>query len=104
MDQTTHSPREALTDFLRSLEIPELSFTVAVIFRRPTKEEFRTHERLVIGMRLRWREVREEHVTGYKLFVSDGCMFVSPQLKDALQSAGFGYLSFYEGMPIRFGE
>jgi len=90
---------EDFAGYLRSLNLPQLKVVAAVIYDPRQNREIRTHEQLLIGERFSWDPAFECDLDGERILLMEGTyVFVSPTLKERLESSPFQYLRFSEGM------
>ncbi len=90
---------KALAKYLKSLKVPQVTFTPAVILNRTTGEEHRSHTRVFVHRSISQGEVKSLALEGRQLLEMYGeHFFVSPSLKFALEANEFSYLQFSEGL------
>jgi hypothetical protein len=90
---------EALANFLLVRGLDDIRFAPAIIYRRSTGEEYRTHEQITVRQRFDQRTIRDLALDGDRLLLMNNrYLFVSPTLKIALEDSGFRYLRFSEGL------
>ncbi len=88
----------SFTDFLRGLQIERVSFEPAIIWHRRTGEEFRTHERIVLGQWFSLDQINDLNLDGCRLLsLNDQYLFASPELAQQMQESPFSYLRLTEG-------
>ena len=88
-----------LAEFLLHLDIPRLRIEPAVVVFPGSGGEVRTHHRVHVGHYFTQDQVRDLNLEGDRLLtMNDEYLFVSGSLKMKLQSAGFEYLQFSEGL------
>lgn len=88
-----------LAAFLVEQGIERVTFEDAVLFDRPSGQEFRTHVRIRVGQFFSPSQINDLDVTGRRILtMNDEYYFVSPELKKFLQEAQFEYLEFSEGL------
>jgi hypothetical protein len=89
----------ALADFLFVRGLDNVRFHPATIYRRSTGDEYRTHQRLIIGQHFDSDGLRDLALEGERLLLMDNrYVFVSPDLKRTLEGSQFEYLNFSEGI------
>jgi hypothetical protein len=90
---------EALANFLFARGLDDVRFKPAIIFRRGTGEEYRTHEQVIVGQRFNERGIRDVALDGERLLLMNHrYLFASPALKTTLEDSGFHYLLSSEGL------
>jgi hypothetical protein len=88
---------ENFADYLSALDLPRLEIIDALIYDPLQKQEIRTHRQLQIGQQFPSDMIRDVDIDGERLMVMDGrYVFVSPLLKERLESSPFNYLRFTE--------
>lgn len=88
-----------LADHLRELQLERVKFVPATIWHRRTGQEFRTHERLVIGQQFSSDQFNDLNLEGSRLLCLNGeYLFASPELVRHLRESPFPYLRFSEGL------
>ena len=86
-------------EILEELNVERISNDDAVILRRRTGEEYRTHRRLKIGQCFQSEMINDLNVDGNRLLLMDNTyLFCSPLLKSSLEKYRLSYLSFTEGL------
>ena len=89
---------KALAKYLKSLKVPQVTFTPAVILNRTTGQEHRSHMRVFVHRSIGQGEIKSPSVEGLQIFAMNGeHFFVSASLKFALEANEFSYLQFSEG-------
>lgn len=89
----------SLAEFLIAAGVERIACEDAVIFDRPSGNEYRTHVRIRVGQYFKADQIADLDLTGPRLLVlNDEYYFVSEVLRDLLQKAAFGYLRFTEGL------
>jgi hypothetical protein len=90
---------KALADYLRNLQLERVRFESVTIWHRRTNEEYRTHERIVVGQWFSADQINDLDLTGNRLLcLNDQYLFASPSLAQLLQSAPFNYLVLSAGL------
>ena len=90
---------KALTKYLKSLKVPQVTYAPAVILNRTTGEEHRSHTRVFVHRSFSQNEVKSLALDGRQILAMNGeHFFVSPSLKFALEANEFSYLQFTEGL------
>ena len=90
---------KALAKYLKSLKVPEIAFAPAVILNPTTREEHRSHTRVIVRQSFKPYEFKAITLDGLQLMAMNGeHYFVSPSLKFALEANEFSYLQFSEGL------
>jgi hypothetical protein len=90
---------KALTKYLKSLKVPQVTYAPAVILNRATGEEHRSHTRVFVHRSFSQSEVKSLALDGRQILTVNGeHFFVSPSLKFALEANEFSYLQFTEGL------
>lgn len=88
-----------LADHLREFQLDRVRFLPAIIWHRRTDQEFRSHERLIIGQQFSPDQINDLNLHGFRLLSLDGeYLFASPELAHQLRASEFSYLRFSEGM------
>lgn len=88
-----------LADFLASRPLAGLRTEPATIFRPLTGEEYDTHRQLLISRQVPYDEIAQLETHGEEILIMGAShVFVSDDLKRALEAAGFSYLEFSEGL------
>jgi len=88
-----------LADFLFTRGLDRVHFLPATIYRRGSGEEYRTHQQLVVEQHFDSEGIRDLALDGERLLLmGNRYLFVSPALKDVLQTSEFTYLRFSEGL------
>jgi hypothetical protein len=96
---------ESFADYLAALDLPRLEIIDALIYEPRQRREIRTHRRLRIGQQFSSDMIRDVNIDGERLMVMDGrYVFVSPPLKERLESSPFNYIRFTEGLSGFAGE
>ena len=90
---------KALTKYLKSLKVPQVTYAPAVILNRATGEEHRSHTRVFVHRSFIQNEIKSLALDGRQILAMNGeHFFVSPSLKFALEANEFSYLQFTEGL------
>ncbi len=90
---------QALAHFLGELKIERVRHEAAVLFRRSSGEEHRTHVCLRVGQFFRHDQLHDLSLDGLRLLtMNDQYYFASPELKVRLETSPFKYLCFTEGL------
>ena len=88
-----------LGEFLVEQGVERIACEDAVLFDRPSDTEFRTHVRIRVGQYFKSDQIYDLDLAGPRLLtMNDEYYFASPDLRDRLQQAPFGYLTFSEGL------
>ena len=88
-----------LGKFLVEQGVERIACEDAILFDRPSNTEFRTHVRIRVGQYFTSDQIHDLDFTGPRLLtMNDEYYFVSPDLRDRLQQAAFGYLTFSKGL------
>jgi hypothetical protein len=88
-----------LADFLIGLQVERLAYEQVVFISPLTGEEVRSHVRIRVGQFFTSREIQDLNLTGPRLLtLNDQYYFVSPELKEELETGPFPYLRFTEGL------
>src|ERR1700712_4850738 len=88
-----------LADFLMAAEIERVRFEPAIVFDPSTDEEYRSLVRVRVGQFFMSVQIRDLSLDGNRLLtMGDSHVFVSPTLKTRLDTAGFNYLEFSDGL------
>jgi hypothetical protein len=89
----------ALAKYLKSLKVPQITFSRAVVLNRTTGEEHRSHTRVFVSRTFHSGEIKALALDGLRMLSMNGeHYFVSPSLKFALEANEFSYLEFSEGL------
>ena len=90
---------QALADFLRELNLPQVSFEPAVIWRIKSKESFTSHVLMIVGHEFAYAppESFDLPLDGDRLYRMGDYLFVSPSLRERLLASPFDYLRFSLG-------
>jgi hypothetical protein len=71
----------------------------AILFDRQSGTEFHTHVRIRVGQYFTSDQICDLDLVGPRILtMNDEYYFVSPELRERLQQAQFGYLTFSEGL------
>lgn len=90
---------QPFADYLADLDLPRLKIIDALIYEPRQKREIRTYRQLQIGQQFSSEMIRDVDISGERLMVMDGrYVFVSPLLKERLESSPFNYIRFTEGL------
>ncbi len=85
--------------YLKSLQLNRVIFESAVIWHRRANEEYRTHERILVGQWFSPDQINDLNLKGEKLLVmNDQYLFASPALALRLHDAPFPYIQLTEGL------
>lgn len=88
-----------LADYLREFQLERVKFVPAIIWHRRTGQEFRTHERLVVGQQFLPDQINDLNLDGCRLLGLNGeYLFASRELARQLRESPFSYLRFSEGL------
>jgi len=88
-----------LAEYIRVLDLPQLEIVDAVVYDPRQKKEDRSYRQLRIGQSFSSDMIREINLDGEGFLLMDGrWVFVSPALKQRLESSPFKYLRFTEGL------
>jgi hypothetical protein len=88
-----------LATFLKDLGLERVTFEPVAFFLRSTGKEWSSHERVRVGQYFKVDRVKDLALDGHRILtLNDEYYFVSPSLKQVLESAGFDYLEFTEGL------
>jgi hypothetical protein len=88
-----------LADFLSENEVDRIVLKEAVIFDRPSGQEYRTHVRIQVRKYFKSEQINDLDLSGLRLLtMNDEYYFASPELKERLEHSPFGYLRFSEGL------
>jgi hypothetical protein len=85
-----------LADFLAARALANVEIVPAIIYDRSTGEEYRTHQRVIVGERYEFKNWDDLPIEGERLFLLHGTMCASPALKQVLSESPFTYLRFSE--------
>jgi len=89
----------ALAKYIKSLKVPQITFSPAVILNRATGQEHRSHTRVFVHRSFSPDEIKVLALDGRQMLAMNGeHFFVSPSLKFALEANEFSYLQFSEGL------
>jgi hypothetical protein len=89
----------ALAKYLKSLKVPRITLTPAVILNPTTGEEHRSHMRVFGARPIHTEELKSLDLDGLQLLAMNGeHYFVSPSLRFALEANEFHFLQFSEGL------
>lgn len=88
-----------LGEFLVEHGVERIVCEDAILFDRPSGTEFRTHVRIRVDQYFTSDQIYDLDLTGPRLLtMNDEYYFASPDLRDRLQQAPFGYLTFSPGL------
>jgi len=88
-----------LGEFLVAQGFERIACVDTILFDRPSGTEFHTHVRIRVGQYFTPDQICDLDLTGPRLLtMNDEYHFASPDLRDRLQQASFGYLTFSEGL------
>jgi len=88
-----------LAKFLRENDVERIVLEDAVLFDRPTGQEFRTHMRVRVRQYFTPEQINDLDLSGLRLLtMNDEYYFVSPDLKERLEQSSFDYLCFKSGL------
>jgi hypothetical protein len=95
----------AMAEFLEALRLCRVSCREAVIWDRKNDKEYRSHKQLIIGHHFSADQIDDLDLDGERMFLmGDQHVFVSPALKQKLESESFSYLRFSERLSDFFGR
>lgn len=90
---------EKFAEYLERLDLPQLIIDDAIIYDPKNKIEIQTHRQMHIGQHFSADMIRDINLDGERMLLMDNShIFVSSLLKKRLESAGFQYLQFSEGL------
>lgn len=88
-----------LARFLSDLDISRIRFEPAVIWHRRLDLEYSTHASLLVDQHITPETLGASDLSEERIYsMNDTHLFVSPALKDRLESSSFRYLRFSEGL------
>jgi hypothetical protein len=89
----------ALADFLWGLGIERIVLQSVTIFNPVSRQEITTHVRIFVRHDFSDKQLNDVDTEGLQMLTMNGqYYFVSAELKRELESAGFHYLKFSEGL------
>jgi hypothetical protein len=88
-----------LAEFLSEHDVDRIVLDEAVLFDRPSGQEFRTHVRIQVRQYFTSEQINDLDLNGLRLLtMNDEYYFASPELKERLEQSPFDYLSFSQGL------
>lgn len=88
-----------LSEFLSNIGVDGIQSKPAVILRRKNNIEYESHDSLRLHRRFDAAGISDLDLVGDRIFLMDReYVFVTRSLKKVLESAGFDYLEFHEGL------
>lgn len=88
-----------LAEFLSKHEVDRIVLKDAILFDRPSGQEYRTHVRVQVRQHFKPEQINDLDLNGLRLLtMNDEYYFASPELKKRLEQSRFDYLSFSEGL------
>lgn len=92
-----------LAAYLRSLNLPGISFRPTIIWDRKNDVEYHSHEQLFVEERITCSEIGKQDLSGKRMFnLEDDALYVTPELKEVLENSSFKYLEFSMGLRALF--
>lgn len=86
---------DRLAVFIELLNIEGIILKDAVIWERSLNKEHHNYKQLLIKKKITPENLKELDSKSLQMYVfNETYLFISPQLKEALENAGFDYLSF----------
>ncbi len=88
-----------LAEYLEALDLPRLEIIGAVVYDPRKKQEIHTYRQLQITQRVSSDMIRDIDLDGERLLLmGETYLFVSPLLKQRLETSLFKYLRFTQGL------
>jgi len=88
-----------LAEFLNENDVERIVLEDAVLFDRPSGQEFRTHVRVQARQYFTSEQINDLDLSGLRLLtMNDEYYFASPELKERLEQSRFDYLCFSQGL------